>query len=82
MEALPNCGCDACDEQPADLVEELESKAADLAEGRFGEEIAGWFTKSLRYRFADASGATVIRRGSLLRSHRRAVRNWQPWTAR
>jgi hypothetical protein len=46
-ESYPWCGCDACDEDPDDLVEEFESRVQSLVAGQFDEEVTrsgetGW----------------------------------------
>jgi hypothetical protein len=38
-ESLPRCGCDACDEQPADLVAELVAQVEALVEGGLWERV-------------------------------------------
>jgi hypothetical protein len=38
-ESLPNCGCDGCDEQPADLVAELRALVTALVEGGLWERV-------------------------------------------
>lgn len=36
-EALPSCGCDACDESPEELAEDLREKLWAVAQGEFRE---------------------------------------------
>lgn len=36
-DGFPNCGCDACDEQPDDLIERLTEQIDDIVAGRFAE---------------------------------------------
>ena len=59
--SYPSCGCDACDEDPARLVGELESDVATLVEGGFGEAVTARVT---RYAFVGPHGS---RRGSRTR---------------
>lgn len=76
----PSCGCDACAEDPARLIEELEADVADLLEGRFSEAVT---EHAVRYAFV---GASRERRGS--RPRRRddglveATFNYRPWSRR
>jgi hypothetical protein len=37
-DAFPRCGCDACDEDPHNLVEDLTGDVLAVTEGRFGED--------------------------------------------
>ena len=39
MEAFPTCGCDACDESPEDLIEELHRLAQAVTEGKYEESL-------------------------------------------
>jgi hypothetical protein len=39
VDRLPGCGCDACDEDPTRLADELTKRANFLVEGRYKEEI-------------------------------------------
>ncbi|HZU73106.1 MAG TPA: DUF6226 family protein [Acidimicrobiales bacterium] len=81
VEVLPRCGCDACDEDPNALVDELRRKATHLVAGEFQEELTGWPRRRLTYRFPDSAGWTLLDRGGPY-GRRRAVRRWQPWTPR
>ena len=38
-ESLPNCGCDACDEHPAELVADLRTHVSALVEGGLWERV-------------------------------------------
>ncbi|RZU50824.1 hypothetical protein EV385_2610 [Krasilnikovia cinnamomea] len=38
--SLPACGCDACDEDPADLIEELHEEVGVLVGGTFAEQLS------------------------------------------
>ncbi len=42
VEAYPHCGCDACDEQPAELVHEVRERVSRV--------VNDGFTESLRHR--------------------------------
>ena len=39
VEAYPACGCDACDEDPSELVDKLHEQVNDLVTGQFSETI-------------------------------------------
>jgi hypothetical protein len=38
-ESYPRCGCDACHEQPDELIEDLQRKIAAVVAGRFAEAV-------------------------------------------
>jgi hypothetical protein len=38
-ESYPQCGCDACDEQPDEVIDDLERKVDALVAGRFTEAV-------------------------------------------
>jgi hypothetical protein len=46
VESLPSCGCDACDEQPADLVADLRTQVSALVEGGLWERVRRGVTGS------------------------------------
>ncbi len=46
---LPHCGCDACDEQPDELVDELARIVDAVVAGRFGEELTAGRPRELRF---------------------------------
>ncbi|HET6529635.1 MAG TPA: DUF6226 family protein [Actinoplanes sp.] len=45
-EALPNCGCDACDEQPDELIADLRRQVSALIEGGLWERVRRGVTGS------------------------------------
>jgi hypothetical protein len=45
-ESLPNCGCDACDEQPGELVADLRTQVSALVEGGLWERVKRGVTGS------------------------------------
>ncbi len=46
QEALPGCGCDACDEQPDDLVADMRTQVEALVEGGLWERVRRGVTQS------------------------------------
>ena len=82
VEYFPSCGCDACDEQPSDLAEDLDRKVTDLVEGRFSETISGWIRKGLSHRFAHSSGWTRLPRDQPLYKMSGSHHDWAPWPSR
>lgn len=42
VERFPECGCDGCDEQPEDVVEDLRRKLACVADGGFRDIRGGY----------------------------------------
>ncbi len=89
-EALPACGCDACDEQPDDLIGELHRQTSAVIEGGLWERVrrrVGGAWSETRLVGPDVNAS----RGSLLdaRDARAARRDgfaapvlWAPWPLR
>lgn len=89
-ESLPNCGCDACDEQPDMLVEQLRVQASALVEGGLWERVRRGVGGSWSEVYLIGHDVNV-RRETLLdsaaaRSARRegfaAAVQWAPWLRR
>jgi hypothetical protein len=89
-ETLPACGCDVCDEDPAQLVETLRTQAAALIEGGLWERVrrgvgGSWFETRLI-----GIGVHAAREGPLGRPQARDARRggfaapvrWAPWPRR
>lgn len=80
LTSYPSCGCDACEEDPARLSEELGADVDDLVEGRFSEAVCRGVT---RYAFV---GPTRSRGGSEPRARAdgvvEAVFDYRPWNPR
>lgn len=89
-ETLPACGCDVCDEDPAQLVETLHTQAAALVEGGLWERVrrgvgGSWFETRLI-----GIGVQADREGPLGRPQARDARRggfaapvrWAPWPRR
>jgi hypothetical protein len=49
---LPACGCDACDDDPQDLIEDLHARVTALTDGRFRERLGHGRTPWLEVTFA------------------------------
>ncbi|GGK38208.1 hypothetical protein GCM10010124_33790 [Pilimelia terevasa] len=84
--SLPSCGCDACDEQPADLVEELGTEVATLVDGTFSERLThgraarqSWGRTHLP---ESAWGWTALSRAEATRLGPAARIDWAPWPRR
>lgn len=67
-EGYPQCGCDACDENPDDLIEDLEARIEAAVSGRFSESVSfgadGWWL-GFSFEFEDGrmSGRTLLPNG-------------------
>ncbi len=81
VEAYPACGCDACDEDPAGLVERLGDHVDDLVHGQFSESIGTGRKTWLSFGFRTSSGSMVLNKEEP-RLPRGVDRHWQPWTRR
>jgi hypothetical protein len=89
-QALPSCGCDACDEQPTDLIAELHRQTFAVVEGGLWERVrrrVGGSWSETRLIGRDVSAG----RGALLAAQdARAARRegfaapvrWAPWPCR
>lgn len=82
-EAFPGCGCDACDEQPPDVIERMHKLVEAAVEGRYEEEL----TKgTLAYSFTGAWGRESIegrlKRGQWKRNGELGAHSWPPWPRR
>jgi hypothetical protein len=90
VEALPGCGCDECDEDPAGLVELLRTQSAALVEGGLWERVrrgvgGSWFESQLigvgycerREAQLSARDAREARRSGFA-----AAVQWAPWPRR
>jgi hypothetical protein len=83
IEAFPSCGCDACDEQPHELVEELEGQIASVTSGHFSERL----TRGLRPRVAHAFeagnwGWSRRTRKEVRAMPGRGLHRWDAWPRR
>jgi Family of unknown function (DUF6226) len=89
-ERLPNCGCDACGEEPDHLITELRAQASALVEGGLWERVrrgvsGSWSEVRLigpdvdvgRETLLDAREARAARREGFA-----AAVQWAPWTRR
>lgn len=89
-EALPGCGCDMCDEDPAQLIDVLRTQVAALVEGGLWEQVrrgvgGSWFETRLI-----GVGINARREGPLSRQDAREARRsgfaapvqWAPWPLR
>jgi hypothetical protein len=89
-ESLPNCGCDACDERPEELVADLRTQVSALVEGGLWERVrrgvtGSWSEARLigpefstgRNTPLDAREARAARREGFA-----AAVQWAPWTRR
>lgn len=68
-ESFPNCGCDACDENPDEVAAELVARIDALTHGRFRETTRG-------YQFIFADGEAGQESGRLVR---RAPIDYEEW---
>ena len=93
-ELLPRCGCDACDESPDDLVEELTMMVESVTAGAFREVVErsaalltldGWLETEFSGPHWQSSREYIddsprLRR--MLEGRRRLVLDWKPWPRR
>jgi hypothetical protein len=71
-ETFPQCGCDACDEQPDQLAENLREKLESVAYGRFSEPAGGY---DFVFDAGRESGGQSVRRFG----RKPPTRHYDPW---
>jgi hypothetical protein len=89
-QSLPSCGCDACDENPDDLVTELRVQAAALVEGGLWERVHRRLTTSWSETRLIGPDFNTSQQAPLEPSAARAARRegfaaavqWAPWPRR
>ena len=92
-EPFPDCGCDACDEKPDELIEEMTRMVEAVVSGGFREAmrvppLRGDGSRESRFDFGDgdhkSSGSLVPRSRALEMSggERQVTLDWKPWSRR
>ena len=94
-EPFPNCGCDACDEMPDGLIENMTRMVEAVVSGGFRESIQvpvllGRGRRESELRFNDDHGGFSRSRGRIPRSRalemtggkRHLALEWKPWPRR
>lgn len=85
-ESFPSCGCDACDDEPAGVVADLEEEVAALVDGRFVEQLTGGWRPVLSHAFVVAdgrsSGTSSLDRAEARRLGPPGRHAWAAWPPR
>jgi uncharacterized protein DUF6226 len=89
-ESLPGCGCDACDEQPDDLVADLRTQVSALVEGGLWERVrrsmtGSWAEARLIGPDLNAARSTLLDPPDARAARREgfaAAVQWAPWPRR
>lgn len=82
-ESFPHCGCDACDEEPEDLADELGDFVLDVVHGRLAEELTGGLrTGTLAVRRPRSAGNQSLSRDDVRRLGPPGRHEWSPWPER
>jgi hypothetical protein len=83
---LPACGCDACDDDPADHIEELHEEIGALVGGIFAERLSHGLRAGVRWgRSTDPQdhwGWTAVSRSEAKRLGPAQRIDWAPWPRR
>lgn len=83
VEAYPACGCDACDEEPADLIERLRGQVGVIVREGFTERLTHGRRRSVLTMEARGSRSeAIMSRSEGRRLGNDEVRVWSPWTAK
>jgi hypothetical protein len=82
-EGFPSCGCDACDEDPAEVIDRLERLIDAAVRGEYCERL----TRRWLWTSFSGPGGSEWSRARVLRSQRRYLgrrgrHEWLPWPAR
>jgi hypothetical protein len=82
-ESYPQCGCDACDEGPAELVEELLRQVETVVAGKFIEAVVSdadgvWLTFEILAPDGRVSGKRLLRDGHPALKYPGEIR-WPAW---
>jgi hypothetical protein len=82
-EAFPGCGCDACDEQPPEVIERMRRLVGAAVEGRYEEALT---KRTLSYSFTGTWGGSASRkrleRGEWKHHGEPGAHSWPPWPRR
>lgn len=87
VEAYPPCGCDACDDPPERVAEQLEMDVEMLVRGGLREEIQAGSRPRLSFEVGDLNGThrrswEDLGEEEVRRHDGPAVHDWHPWTRR
>ena len=94
--AFPRCGCDACDEPPAEVIQRMTNLVQEAVDGRYEQVLTRRpLLHSFRSGFAHRSVSRLrrggdgylrksrrLRRGEWRQPKRHVVRQWPPWPRR
>lgn len=83
IEAFPHCGCDACDEDPSELISELRFTVRTVVDGGFTETFDGRrISYELVSRDRRRRGASIVDSPSQLNAGKPTRYAWQKWSRR
>jgi hypothetical protein len=80
-EVFPTCGCDACDENPAGLIDALREAVGAAVEGGYEEALTRRALRRSSNR-GRSSGVSHLGFGEWRRFGERGVHTWPPWPKR
>jgi hypothetical protein len=82
-QTFPSCGCDACDEDVADVAAELHGYVADVVAGRLAEELRGGLRRGLlSVRRPASSGSRSLTRAEVRELGPPGRVAWAAWPQR
>lgn len=79
VEAFPHCGCDACDEQPDDLIQDMERFVEGYVTGGQVETLT---RRALRLEQPDGSSTLTLRGDDWKSYGQLGTTHWSAWTER
>lgn len=81
-EAFPSCGCDACDEQPTEVIKQMLDLVESVVVGQLEEELTRRRLRStLSGPWGSSSRETPLRPGEWRTLGRPGIYRWPPWPA-
>jgi hypothetical protein len=85
--ALPACGCDACDEDPEELAENLHDEVSALVGGRYEERLTHGHQRTVSFGWTTGAGRRSSGGRRLSRSEVESFGpardiGWAPWPSR
>ena len=80
---FPSCGCDACDESPDDVIEDLNRQVSAAVNGNYAETLTKRkLTLEFRYARGSQRSESTLRRGEWRQYGSLGTHTWPPWARR
>ncbi|HSH59935.1 MAG TPA: DUF6226 family protein [Acidimicrobiales bacterium] len=80
--SYPHCGCDACDESPEELAEQLRTSVEEFITSQVTERLRLWPRPSFLYKINGSWQWELLKRREARRLGKPERLDWTPWTLR